>query len=88
MEKTVNIHAAKTQLSKLIERVSRGEEIVIARNGRPVARLVPERSVGRGPGRFAGQGTIPDSAFFESLPEEELALWEKGTPGLPAERAK
>ena len=37
----VNMHAAKTSLSKLIARVEQGEEIVIARNGRPVARLVP-----------------------------------------------
>lgn len=39
----VNIHEAKTNLSKLIERVERGAEIVIARNGRPVAKLVPVR---------------------------------------------
>jgi len=37
----VNVHAAKTQLSQLLEAVERGEEVVIARNGRPVARLVP-----------------------------------------------
>jgi prevent-host-death family protein len=37
----VNIHEAKTQLSKLLARVSQGEEIIIARNGKPVARLVP-----------------------------------------------
>ena len=41
MEKAVNIHEAKTHLSRLVERVEAGEEIVIARGGRPVARLVP-----------------------------------------------
>lgn len=41
MEKAVNIHAAKTHLSRLVERVEAGEEITLARAGRPVARLVP-----------------------------------------------
>lgn len=41
MAETVNIHAAKTHLSKLLERVERGETIVIARAGKPVAELVP-----------------------------------------------
>lgn len=41
MEKSVNIHAAKTHLSRLVERVEAGEEITLARAGRPVARLVP-----------------------------------------------
>lgn len=39
--RTVNIHEAKTQLSRLLADVARGEEVLIARNGRPVARLVP-----------------------------------------------
>ena len=39
--KTVNVHEAKTQLSRLLARVERGEEVVIARAGRPVARLLP-----------------------------------------------
>lgn len=43
MEKSVNIHAAKTHLSRLVERVEGGEEITLARAGRPVARLVPYR---------------------------------------------
>lgn len=41
MEESVNIHAAKTHLSRLVERVEAGEEITLARAGRPVARLVP-----------------------------------------------
>jgi prevent-host-death family protein len=44
---TVNVHEAKTHLSRLLERVERGEEIVIARSGRPVARLVPLEPVER-----------------------------------------
>lgn len=52
MSRTVNIHEAKTHLSRLLERVSAGEEIIIARAGRPVARLVPagERPERREPG--------------------------------------
>ncbi|MFC5064066.1 type II toxin-antitoxin system Phd/YefM family antitoxin [Actinomycetospora atypica] len=47
MTEQVNVYEAKTQLSRLLERVEAGEEIVIARHGRPVARLVPEqRKVG------------------------------------------
>jgi prevent-host-death family protein len=51
----VNVYEAKTQLSKLLERVEGGEEIVIARNGRPVARLVPsQRSGQQEPRRLGG----------------------------------
>jgi prevent-host-death family protein len=39
MPTTINIHAAKTQLSRLLQRAARGEEIIIARNGKPVAKL-------------------------------------------------
>jgi len=63
MAETVNIHDAKTHLSRLIERVEAGDEIVIARAGRPVARLVPlRRATGpRIPGRWRDQITIaPD----------------------------
>jgi len=59
----VNIHDAKTHLSRLIERVEAGDEIVIARAGRPVARLVPLRRASgpRIPGRWREQITIaPD----------------------------
>lgn len=57
MEKAVNIHEAKTHLSRLIERVEQGEEVVIARAGRPVARLVPmaTRMARRLPGRWRGK---------------------------------
>lgn len=65
----INVHEAKTHLSRLLERVSRGEEIVIARSGRPVARLVPYTAAPRKPGRLKGKIRIgPD--FDAPLPEE------------------
>jgi prevent-host-death family protein len=63
MTESVNIHDAKTHLSRLVERVEAGEEIVIARAGRPVARLVPlrVRTQPRQPGRWRDQVVIaPD----------------------------
>jgi prevent-host-death family protein len=69
---TVNVHVAKTQLSSLLDRVARGEQIIIAKAGRPVARLVPLVPVDR-PLGFV-QATI-DASFFDPLPEEELAAW-------------
>lgn len=72
----VNVHQAKTQLSRLLVQVERGEEVVIARNGEPVARLVSFRSQARRKfGALRGQIRI-DDRFFEPLPEEELAAWE------------
>jgi prevent-host-death family protein len=75
---TVTIHQAKTQLSKLIARAEAGEEIVIARGKEPVVKLTPvvEKSAKRKPGYLRGQVDIPDSFFFDPLPEEELRLWE------------
>jgi len=52
---TVNVHEAKTHLSRLLERVEAGEEIVVARNGKAVARLVPVGRVTRRPGAMKGQ---------------------------------
>ena len=72
---TVNIHDAKTHLSRLIERVEAGEEIVIARAGRPVARLVPllESGTARSPGGWEGQVWLaPD---FDELPPEIAAAF-------------
>jgi prevent-host-death family protein len=62
MGDTVNIHNAKTHLSRLIERVEAGDEIVIARAGRPVARLVPyrRRRDARKPGLWKGQVWLAD----------------------------
>ena len=52
---SVNVHAAKTHLSRLLDRVERGEEILIARNGLPVARLAPIEPAKRAPGRLKGR---------------------------------
>ncbi len=78
---TFTVHAAKTNLSKLIERVEAGEEIIIARGKKPVARLVP---IGvpshvlrrRAFGALKGKLKLPDSFFFDPLPDEELVAWE------------
>ena len=76
MTETVNIYAAKTNLSRLIDRVTAGEEIVIARAGKPVAKLVPlPATKPRRPGRLDHLGSPPDSFFFDPLPEEDLRLW-------------
>ncbi len=70
----VNIHEAKTNLSKLLERVCAGEEVIISRRGVPIARLCPlESPKKRFPGLLKGE---VDEAFFEPLPEEELDAWE------------
>jgi prevent-host-death family protein len=70
----VNIHEAKTQLSKLI---SAGEEVIIARYGEPVARLVPIRppTAKRVPGSARGKFKVPPE-FFEPLPIELLNAFE------------
>ena len=72
----VNVHQAKTQLSRLLARVEAGEDVVIARRGEPVARLVgcKPRSK-RQADILKGKIVIPDS-FFDPLPEEELTAWE------------
>lgn len=76
--KTVNVHQAKTHLSALLVEVGEGEEIVIARNGTPVARLVAVEGPGaRTPGRFAGRMQIEDDCF-DPLSEEELGEIEQG----------
>jgi prevent-host-death family protein len=73
--RTVNIHEAKTQLSKLIEAIGRGEDVIIARNGEPVARLVPYSTARRVPGAARGRGRVTKE-FFEDLPESVLAEFE------------
>jgi antitoxin (DNA-binding transcriptional repressor) of toxin-antitoxin stability system len=60
---TVTIHVAKTTLSQLVARVEAGEEIVLARGKHPIAKIVPYQPVG------------PE--FFEPLPDDELAVWER-----------
>lgn len=73
---TVSVHQAKTQLSQLLAQAEAGEEVVIARRGKPVARLVPCHPAGkRQPDAFKGKIAIPES-FWDPLPDDELRLWE------------
>ncbi|HZP17750.1 MAG TPA: type II toxin-antitoxin system Phd/YefM family antitoxin [Terriglobales bacterium] len=76
--KTVTIHKAKTNLSRLIEDACKGEEVVIARGKKPMVRLVPVSTAKgeRKPGRLKGKFIVPPE-FFEPLPPEELELWWK-----------
>jgi prevent-host-death family protein len=73
----VNIHQAKTQLSRLVELAAGGEEIIIAKAGKPVARLVPYATKGtvRRPGTMRGKIRIKKN-FDEPLPKETLASFE------------
>lgn len=71
----VDVHEAKTHLSRLLERAHAGEEIIIAKRGKPFARLCPLGPPSpREPGLLEG---VVEDAFFESLPEEELEAWER-----------
>ncbi len=70
----VNIHEAKTNFSRLVDRAHGGEEIVVAKAAKPWARLVPlEQPEERRPGRYAD--SVPET-FFKPLPDEELDAWE------------
>ncbi len=71
MDKVVNVHAAKTHLSRLLEEVQLGEEVVIARAGRPVARLVPlqKSPARRTPGTARGKVRMADD-FDAPLPAD------------------
>ena len=71
----VNVHDAKSQLSKLIAAAESGNDVVIARNGKPAVRLVPVQSSGFRFGTLAHLVTaVPD--FDEPIDDDELALWE------------
>ena len=75
MTRIVNVHEAKTHLSQLLDRAHAGEEIILAKAGKPYARLLPlEKRQVRKPGLIKGH--VGD-AFFEPLPAEELEAWER-----------
>ncbi len=76
----VNVHEAKTHLSRLLLRVSTGEEIIISKAGKPIARLVPYRARGnnRVLGQDVGKGWIADD-FNAPLPDDLLAAFEGDT---------
>ncbi len=82
----VNVHEAKTHLSRLLEQVHAGQELILAKAGKPYARLVPlsQPTVQRQPGRLAGK---VDESFFERLPEDELRAWEGRRCGCRSSRA-
>ncbi|HEX7182850.1 MAG TPA: type II toxin-antitoxin system prevent-host-death family antitoxin [Thermoanaerobaculia bacterium] len=69
-----NVHDAKTHLSRLLDRVAQGEEVIIAKSGRPVAKLVRVTAEPRRPGRLKGRIQI-GSNFETPLPEETLAAF-------------
>ena len=75
--KLITIHRAKTTLSQLIERACHGEDVVIARGSKPVARLVAiaDQVGNRRPGALKGKLRVGPE-FFEPLPSEELDAWE------------
>lgn len=73
MPDIVNIHEAKTHLSSLLEKVKGGQVIILAKAGRPIARLVPYDEVGPRVGGLV-EGSF-DESFFDPLPEEELSSW-------------
>jgi prevent-host-death family protein len=77
MSLIVKVHEAKTHFSRLLEQAHAGQQIILAKAGKPYARLMPlAPSTGpRRPGRLPGR--LSD-AFFEPLPEGELAAWEEG----------
>ena len=75
--RTVNIHEAKTHLSRIVEEVSAGEEVIIAKAGKPLARLVPVHTTGRRRrlGPLAGKFSVP-ADFDAPLPDELIASFE------------
>ena len=72
----VNVHEAKTHLSRLLERVAAGEEVIIGKAGRPVARLVPyvEETRPRVPGRWRDRVRV--AADFDATPADVVAAFE------------
>ena len=72
----VNVHEAKTHLSRLLSQVEQGEEVVIARNGKPIVRLVPVQPQGTPQFGSWKDRIILDDSFFDPLPEEDLSAWE------------
>lgn len=74
MAKIVKVHEAKTHLSRLLKETQAGREIVVAKGGTPVARLVPVRRESKRPLGFVA-GRLTD-AFFKPLPRKESAAWE------------
>ncbi len=73
-----SVHEAKTNLSKLLAAVQRGERVIITRHGVPTAELVPAKKKGVRFGSLAGLVGEPPDEFFEPMTEQELRDWEGG----------
>ena len=78
--KSTNIHEAKTHLSRLVDRAAAGEEIIIAKAGKPMAKLVPYREVAgpRQPGCWRGKVEIRDD--FDALPDDVASAFRGERP--------
>jgi len=76
MAKSHSMHAAKTNLSRLVQRAARGEDVIIARGKTPVVRLVAvtAETPARVFGAMKGRAKVT-AAFFDPLPDAELAAW-------------
>ena len=78
MSEQVNIQRAKTELSRLVAQVERGSEVILARAGRPVAKIVPiDHGERRVPGRLRGQGWVGEN-FDDPLPDDVQHAFEGG----------
>jgi prevent-host-death family protein len=85
----INLHDAKTHLSRLVEAAARGEEIVIAKAGKPMARLVPLRPAARRhrkPGALKGKIWVAED-FDAPMAAEEQSKWDEN-PIFPSEQSK
>ena len=72
----VTVHAAKTNLSKLIDAALSGEEVIIAKGKRPVVKIVPIKQTAFVIGLLKDEISGPGPDFFEPMQEDDLALWE------------
>lgn len=82
MTEQVNVYEAKTRLSQLLEKAAAGDEVVIARNGKPMARLVPVQRGSRASTFGALQGKVWMAPDFDETPQEVLDDF-YGDPSLP-----
>ncbi|HYZ74461.1 MAG TPA: type II toxin-antitoxin system prevent-host-death family antitoxin [Chthoniobacterales bacterium] len=75
----VNVHEAKTQLSRLLELVEEGETVVIARHGRPVAELVPARRTGFPFGIASAEPLVaPGDDWWQPMSDDDAEEWIEG----------
>lgn len=77
--KIINVHEAKTHFSRLLDRAHAGEEIILAKAGKPYAKLVPFSDPSkprRKPGRWPELRNIPSAVWFDPLSDDELDAWE------------